>query len=536
MKSATGLRSSRSPVTDRPSKLTALAVALAAAGLAAIAPSAEAGLRAGDVGFSIKTAAGQTWVYGDSWNNGHFIRNAMTLDGSYSGSIPNPSSSNWVWPGAPYENGDGRIAMYGAEITQAKPGIWGFKIVGGIKAVFNPANAASATVTRIAAGSKLWSAASASDSTGTLVYSIDRNHHAHAGRPQPDGSVTEVSAMGGTISGQFSVIADPDGNWWMVGQLPFLSRRVVAYPLSGPAGKVTGPALKLMTLPSPGAKRFTYGATIHNELSGLMTYAVNGSGPGTPYGLQRSEQFWPYALTFAQAALATPAAAAPLLRAARALSRAAAHMAVVTVGGDRVKLWPTEKQSELDAELNHRNQSWHGNDWLGSKPTDLGEGMNPSAGAPSVWDSAGTSPKQPDGEDSDSASSREFLVPATAKGLKAQQTAAKSAVALATAQLKAASSELAAALAAERAQAAAAQANEKLIESQKHAAEAQGPAAIAAAKQAEKNAEKAKAAAERAAENAREQAANAVEAARSALAKANAALEKANGNGRRSWD
>jgi hypothetical protein len=465
------------------SRIAASAVA-ATVGLAAFAPVASAAFRAGDVGFSIKTDAGQTWVYGDSWNNGQFIRNAMTLNGQYAGSIRNLSASNWVWPGAPYSTADGRIAMYGAEMTQTKPGIWGFKLVGGVKAVFDPAHASAATVSRMPAGSKLWSAASTTDATGPILYSIDGNHHAHAGRPQPDGSVTEVSQLGGTISGQFSVVPDPDGNWWMVGQLPFLSRRVVAYPLSGPTGKVTGPAIKLITLPSPGPNRFTYAATIHPELSGLMTYAVNGSGPGTPYGLQRSAEFWPYSLTFAKAALATPAAATPLARAATAISRTLAHIAVVTVGADRVKLWPTEKQKELETELNVRNDNWTGDDSLGNKPTDLSPGMNPSAGAPSVWESAGTSPTQPAGEDSDTGSS-DFLVPSTARGLKAQQSGAQSAIASANARLKAANAQMAAALSASKAQEAAAKANELLVEAQKNAAEAQGPAAIAAAKQAE---------------------------------------------------
>ena len=514
---------------------TAVGAVVATAGLAALAPGASAAFRAGDVGFSIKTDAGQTWVYGDSWNNGQFVRNAMTLNGQYAGSIRNLSSRNWVWPGAPYDNGDGRIAMYGAEITQTTPGIWGFKLVGGVKAVFDPAHVGSATVSRMPAGNKLWSAASASDASGTILYSIDSNHHAYAGRPQADGSVVEVSKLGGTISGQFSVVPDPDGNWWMVGQLPFLSRRVVAYPLSGPTGKVTGPAIKLITLPSPGANRFTYAATIHPELSGLMTYAVNGSGPGTPYGLQRNAEFWPYALTFAKAALATPAPATPLARAATAVTRTLAHIAVATVGADRVSLWPTEKQKELESELTVRNNTWSGGDSLGDQPSALSSGMNPSAGAPSAWEAAGTSPTQPTGEDSDTGRS-DFLVPATAKGQKAQQAAAQAAIASANAQLKAANSQMAAARTAAKNQAAAAKANERLIEAQNNAAEAQGASAIAAAKKAERDAAKAQAAAEKASETAIENAANATESAKSALARANAALSRANGTGRSSWD
>ena len=87
----------------------------------------------------------------------------------------------------------------------------------------------------------------------------------------------------------------------MVGSLPFLSRRVVAYQLSGPAGKVTGPGLTLITLPDPGPGGYAYAATVHPELDGLLTWAVNSTVKGAPYGLRQQAGFWPAALRFAHA-------------------------------------------------------------------------------------------------------------------------------------------------------------------------------------------------------------------------------------------
>ena len=132
-------------------------------------------------------------------------------------------------------------------------------------------------------------------------------NRAHAGRPLPDGTVREVAKLGGWISHQFTVLQDGFGDWWMVGQLPMLSSRVVAYPLSSPTGRVTGEPVEVARLPDPGPDRIAYSVLVHPELDGLLTWAVNGTGPGTPYGLQRRDRFWPESLVEAQLAASVPA-------------------------------------------------------------------------------------------------------------------------------------------------------------------------------------------------------------------------------------
>ena len=479
---------------------------------AALMPgNAIAAFRAGDVGFSLKTDSGQTWVYGDSWNNGAFIRNAMTLDDAYVGTLRGVPKTNWVWPGAPFELPNGDIAMYAAEVTkvQSKTGMWSFKVLGGLRAQFDPAHAGLATVSAMPRPAILWSAAAANDGTNQYVYGIDANHHAHVGKVNDNGSVTAIRTMGGTISGQFTVLQDPtDNKWWMVGNLPFLSRRVVAYPLSGPAGTVTGSALKLITLPNPGASRYTYAATVHPELNGLLTWAVNGSGAGTPYGLQRQAAFWPLALTYAKAA-------------AGATTATVRTAASATSGGDKVKLWDSSKQPELENELDAVAKLDTTTTWLGEAPGDLAPDMNPNATAPAVWEfgDSSTAPKKPIGEDDDKTTT--FMVPSTKVGFAAQQAAAAAALTAAKAAQTLAAAQL---IAANKATSLAERQGEALKQAAEAGTAAERRAAEKLANDLQKQAEKAQADAERALEKAK----NAVE-------KAKAAVEKANGKGRTSW-
>ncbi|CAB4879543.1 unannotated protein [freshwater metagenome] len=341
------------------------------------------------------------------------------------------------------------------------------------------------------------------------VYGIDGNHHAHVARANDNGTTTEIGTMGGTISGQFTVLQEPSGKWWMVGQLPFLSRRVVAYPLSGPAGKVTGAGLKLITLPSPGPTRYTYAGTVHPELNGLLTWAVNGSGAGTPYGLQRQAAFWPLALTYAKAAAAATAAAK-------------AKIAIAGTAGNTVKIWATSKQKELENELATNAELDLTQNWLAPLPDPLSPDLSiPSSSAPAAWEMSGraSDPSQPAGEDSDTGG--DFIVPETSAGYKAQQTLARAADSAAKASVKAAAAQTKAAEAAKAAV-------ERQAEANKQAAEALGQqaklAAEKAAEQAKLAAEKAQAAAEKALEKAKNEAAKAAE-----------ALKQANGKGRTNW-
>ena len=274
----------------------AILVSVAVVGTVTTTQASPAAFRAGDVGFSLSTPAGHSWVYGDSWVNGFFVRNAITLNGVYTGTINGVERGHWVWPGAPFLLPDGRVGMYGAEVEQVRPGMWGFKVLGGVRINYDPRAPRRARVTPMTRPGMIWAAATARDGEGTLVYAVDSRHHPHVGRPQADGSVREVGTLGGMISGQFTVLRDPLDHWWIVGQAPHLSRRVIGYPLSAPDGKVIGRPIRLATLPSPGPARFTYAATIHPELGGMLTWAVNGHGPGTPYGLQRQAAFWPLAL------------------------------------------------------------------------------------------------------------------------------------------------------------------------------------------------------------------------------------------------
>ncbi|MCX6393598.1 MAG: hypothetical protein NTY57_01905 [Solirubrobacterales bacterium] len=478
---------------------------------AMIPATSAAALRAGDVGFSLSTQSGQTWVYGDSWNNGVFVRNAITLNDAYVGTLRGVPRGSWVWPGAPFELPNGNIAMYGAEIKQVKPGAWGFQIVGGVRADFDPAHAGRATVAPTIRPGIIWAAAATKDpaSGAQYVYGIDGNHHAHVARANDNGTTTEIGTMGGTISGQFTVLQEPSGKWWMVGQLPFLSRRVVAYPLSGPAGKVTGAGLKLITLPSPGPTRYTYAGTVHPELNGLLTWAVNGSGAGTPYGLQRQAAFWPLALTYAKAAAAATAAAK-------------AKIAIAGSAGNTVKIWASSKQAELESELATNAELDLTKNWLAPLPDPLSPDLSiPSSSAPAAWEMSGTAsdPFQPAGEDSDTGG--DFIVPETSAGFKAQQTLARAADSAAKAAVRAAAAR---ARAAEAAKAAV----ERQAEANQHAAEALGEqakkAAEKAAEQAKNEAEKAQAAAEKALERANNEA-----------AKADEALKRANGKGRTNW-
>ena len=546
-----------------------LGLAAVVASVAATPATASAAFRAGDVGFSIPTQAGQTWVYGDSWNAGIFIRNAMTLDGDFKGSVRNPARSTWFWPGAPFKVAGGRIAMYGAEVTQKTAGMWGMDVLGGIRAEFDPARPTAAKLTRMSPGI-IWAAASSEDSQGPIVYGVDANHQARAGRPQADGTVKQISTMGGTISGQFSVAQEVNGKWWLVGQLPFLSRRVVAYPLSSQTGKVTGPAIKLITLPEPGPNRFTYGATLHPEYAGLMTYAVNGNGPGTPYGLQRIEGFWPFALYWARAA-ADQAAAAAKAKSARHSTLARKATAAGSEGGQgnngkakgkgkkladmsitesRVILWATEKQRDLEKELERRQRLSTGNNWLGPLPDQLGPNMAPAAAsAPATWDQAGTDATPPIGEDADS-QQQDFLVPATPAGYRRQQAEAKAAIEAAKAALEDIASQLKAAEDQQRADERAAReadraarAAARLAEAQKRAQDAQGTDEEAAAEQARQQADEAKQQADQAKEEARvakeaakQQAEQAKQLADQAKAAAKAKEKAANGQGRKSWD
>jgi hypothetical protein len=307
--------------------LAAAAIGLASAQTAAALPSSGQ-FKAGDVGISLPTVRGEVWLYGDSYIGRQMVRNAVTLNGSYRGTIPAPSPGTWFWPGTAFMASKGKVVVYGLQMARtggSSP--WDFKTVGAARAVIDPTNPAGGKVRPLPHDKLQWVSAAARDSKGTLLYAIDGRNRAHAGRPRPDGTVKEVAATGAWIGNQFSVVKDWYGNWWMVGQLPYLSRRVVAYPLSGPAGKVTGPALELYRLPDPGPNRINYATSVHPELNGLLTWAANGTGPGTPYGLQRRQRFWPYSLAVAQLTPTLPAGGHALAATVARVEEAAVRLA-----------------------------------------------------------------------------------------------------------------------------------------------------------------------------------------------------------------
>lgn len=263
------------------------------------ASAQAAAFRPGDVGFSLVTPKGTVWIYGDSWDtNGNFIRNAITLNGKYQGTIIHRMpKGHWMWLGAPFLLANGKVGVYGSEMIQKSKGMWGFKRVGQVYVEFDPKNVKGAQTTRIDKTSTPWSCASAVDGEGPLVYTVDSKHHPRVGRPQADGSVKPLATLEAQLSGHFSVIQDDKGKWWMVGTGIMLSRRVWAYPMESPQGPVNGKKRLLTTLPSPGAANYVYHVTIHPEENGLLTYAINGSGPGSMYMMKRISNFWKSAPT-----------------------------------------------------------------------------------------------------------------------------------------------------------------------------------------------------------------------------------------------
>jgi len=257
--------------------------------------------RPGDVGKSLVTPKGVVWIYGDSWHAGYFIRNAVTLNGKYTGTIAKGMPpGRWMWLAAPFVLPSGKLGAFGSEMMQNGSGMWGFKRVGQVYVEFDPANPEGARVTRIDKTSTPWSSASSADSSGPLVYTIDSKHHPRVGRPSPDGTVDSLATLKAQLSGQFSVLKDNNGRWWMVGLGIMLSRKLWAYPLAGPQGPINGKKVLLTTLPSPGENHYVYHANIHPEEGGLLTWAINGKGAGEEYGLRRMDNFWPAALGAAQ--------------------------------------------------------------------------------------------------------------------------------------------------------------------------------------------------------------------------------------------
>jgi len=304
---------------------TAIALGLAQTATALPRP---AQFTPGDVGISLASAGGEVWLYGDSHVDRQMVRNAVTLNGKYTGTIPAPGRGTWFWPGAAFTAGKGKVVIYGLQMTRTgSSSQWDFKTIGAARAVIDPANPAGGDVEPLPHDRLYWVSAAARDSKGTLLYAIDGSNRAHAGRPRADGTVAEVAATGAWIGNQFSVVKDWFGKWWIVGQLPYLSRRVVAYPLAGPAGKVTGPALELYRLPTPGPNRINYATSVHPELNGLLTWAANGTGPGTPYGLQHRQHFWPYSLAVAQLSPDLPSGGHALAAAVARVEEAAVRLA-----------------------------------------------------------------------------------------------------------------------------------------------------------------------------------------------------------------
>jgi hypothetical protein len=322
--------------------LATVAVAVPATAAAATAAGQQAApqvLTPGDAGFTLATPSGELWLYGDSKVNGVDVRNAVTLGGKYVGTIAASRPGRWIWPGAPFLMADGSVAMYSAEFVRTGPTIWSYKPVQNVRVKF-PANNAGAARVQPSAPGLIWGAASTRDAKGPIVYAVDGNRAAHAGRPHRDGSVTPLSTVGGPISSEFSVLKAPDGGWWMAGQLPDLSRQIVAYPLSSPTGAITGKPVTLMTVSDPGPTGFTYAASLHPELHGLLTWAVNGTGPNDPYGLRRIERFWPTALWIAKVRAAAGPVGEPLTATVADLTTTLDGVLSKTVGDDRMALCP----------------------------------------------------------------------------------------------------------------------------------------------------------------------------------------------------
>jgi len=260
--------------------------------------SASRGLRAGDVGFSLPTRHGLMWVYGDSWYNGHFIRSAITLNGKYTGFLAGVRRGHWIWPGAPWQRADGKIVMYGSENqTPAGKGPWQKSFVRGLKIVFDPRKPRSAWVTPTKG--TVWAAEAVQWRKAVYVYSVNSKYQAEVARVDRAGNPQRIRTLGGFLGGHFSVVQDSKHRWWTVGLGGMLSRKLWAYRMAGPAGPMSKKPVLLAILPKPGKKRYTYAADIHPELGGLLTWAVNGVGPGTAYGLQKRYGWWPKALRHA---------------------------------------------------------------------------------------------------------------------------------------------------------------------------------------------------------------------------------------------
>jgi len=269
-----------------------LLAALLAMIIPRIGETESTSFRAGDVGFSMQTPGGEMWVYGDSWINGRFIRNAITLNGQYRGTLRDSSLSGWIWPGVPIRRSDGKILMYASQHQQAAAGMWGTKRIQTLKIVFDPAHPEKAQITPMGSA-PAWSATSLQYRGDTLVYGVDQYHRSRVGYLDLEGNLIRTERIGALISGRYSVVQDGSGRWWTVGFLPWLSRRLVAYPMKDPTHLKSTSYRLLQTLPAPPAGWFVYDGLVHPELGGLLTWAENGKGPGGWYGLNRKPGFWP---------------------------------------------------------------------------------------------------------------------------------------------------------------------------------------------------------------------------------------------------
>lgn len=249
-------------------------------------------VRTGDVGFSLKTRQGEMWTYGDSWINGRFIRNAITLNGEYRGTLRAPGLEGWIWPGAPLELDDGRIVMYASQHRQAAPGMWGTQRIQTVRIFFRPAHPERAQIQPLGSAAP-WSADSLVYGGQKLFYGVNREHRARVGYVNNRGEITQTAELGPLVSGRYTVLQDGQQRWWLVGFLPWLSRRVVAYPMYNPTKLKSHRFRLLQTLPQPADGWFVYDGLVHPEKDGLFTWAENGKGPGGRYGLKRKTGFWP---------------------------------------------------------------------------------------------------------------------------------------------------------------------------------------------------------------------------------------------------